>query len=176
MDFARLEKNIIDVITEEQLKLGYRSEIIRLFYPLKSLNRLLGTDSTIEKMQENLQQFVELAKDRLGELRFSNTGDRFGIIIPPQGADYVHSNMKDAGFIAEFVELISRHGIKMEDVFALFHKYSDRVCIERMENNDFDYLVYFEDGTPDDYRYCLTDEGCHIIYHRFTPEDYIDFL
>ena len=33
MDFARLEKNIIDVIKEEQAKLGYRKEKIRLYYP-----------------------------------------------------------------------------------------------------------------------------------------------
>lgn len=22
---------------------------------------------------------------------------------------------------------------------------------------------------------CFNDEGCHIIYHRFLPEDYADF-
>ena len=37
MDFARLEKNIIDVIKEEQAKLGYRKEKIRLYYPLSSV-------------------------------------------------------------------------------------------------------------------------------------------
>jgi hypothetical protein len=45
----------------------------------------------------------------------------------------------------------------------------------RTTHGEFDYLVYFEDGVPDDYRYCITDEGCHLIYHRFTPEDYEDF-
>ena len=35
--------------------------------------------------------------------------------------------------------------------------------------------IKFKNGVPDDYRYCLTDEGCHIIYHRFTAEDYFDF-
>ena len=28
VDFTRLEKNIIEVIQEEQIKLGYRSELI----------------------------------------------------------------------------------------------------------------------------------------------------
>ena len=27
----------------------------------------------------------------------------------------------------------------------------------------------------DSYIYCFKDEGCHIIYHRFLPEDYADF-
>ena len=31
MDFARLEKNIIDVIKEEQAKLGYRKEFSESF-------------------------------------------------------------------------------------------------------------------------------------------------
>ena len=31
MDFSRLEKSIMDVIKEEQAKLGYRKEKIRLF-------------------------------------------------------------------------------------------------------------------------------------------------
>ena len=43
VDFTRLEKNIIEVIQEEQIKLGYRSELIRLYYPITSLNRFFHT-------------------------------------------------------------------------------------------------------------------------------------
>jgi hypothetical protein len=63
----------------------------------------------------------------------------------------------------------------MEDVFAVFRKYSDSVHIESVSHGEFDYLVYFEDGQPDSFRYCLTEEGEHVIYHRFTIEDYRDF-
>ena len=34
--YHRLENSIIDVIKEEQAKLGYRKEEIRLYYPLSS--------------------------------------------------------------------------------------------------------------------------------------------
>ena len=34
MTYHRLENSIIDVIKEEQAKLGYRKEEIRLYYPL----------------------------------------------------------------------------------------------------------------------------------------------
>ena len=34
MGFKRLEKNLIDIIKEEQAKLGFRKEEIRLYYPL----------------------------------------------------------------------------------------------------------------------------------------------
>ena len=36
MTYHRLENSIIDVIKEEQAKLGYRKEEIRLYYPLSS--------------------------------------------------------------------------------------------------------------------------------------------
>ena len=34
MGFERLYKNLIDIIKEEQAKLGFRREAIRLYYPL----------------------------------------------------------------------------------------------------------------------------------------------
>ena len=36
-------------------------------------------------------------------------------------------------------------------------------------------LLEFEDGKPDAYVYCITDEGCHLTYHRFTKDDYEAF-
>ena len=44
MDFSRLEKNISDVIKEQQAKLGYMREKVRLYYPLNSLNHFFGTE------------------------------------------------------------------------------------------------------------------------------------
>ena len=43
MNYAKLEKNIIDVIKEQQAKLGYIKEKVRLYYPLNSLNHFFGT-------------------------------------------------------------------------------------------------------------------------------------
>ena len=43
-----------------------------------------------------------------------------------------------------------------------------------MDNGEFDIMMRFDDGS-DPYYYCFKDEGCHIIYHRFLPEDYADF-
>ena len=44
-----------------------------------------------------------------------------------------------------------------------------------MNNGEFDRLIRFADNSEDPYYYCFKDEGCHIIYHRFLPEDYTDF-
>ncbi len=37
------------------------------------------------------------------------------------------------------------------------------------------YLMEHSEENEDPYYYCFHDEGCHIIYHRFLPEDYEDF-
>ena len=66
MDFARLEKNIIDVIKEEQAKLGYRKEKIRLYYPLSSLNHFFQLDVDETGMQEKLSRFSEYEEGKLG--------------------------------------------------------------------------------------------------------------
>ena len=49
MKYSKLENNIIDVLTEEQIKLGYRSETVRLYYPLSSLRHFLpGNEDSAE--------------------------------------------------------------------------------------------------------------------------------
>lgn len=175
MDFSRLENNIIDVIKEEQIKLGYRSELIHLYYPIQSLNRFLSQNYNIEMMHEALKDFCEYSKSRLGEIQISNKGERFCFAIPPAGVDYVHEHMDSTEFIYDFIKTIEKHGCTIDDVLQQFYKHSDHVHVEKVNHGEFDYLVYFEDGIPDNFRYCITDEGCHIIYHRFTIEDYNDF-
>lgn len=176
MEFKNLETNIIDVIKEQQIKLGYRSETVRLYYPIVSLNRFFGKEYTIEEMTQKLKEFSAYAEPRLGEVEVTNQGERFCLAVPPKGVDYIHSRMEGTEFLTDFIRTIEKHGCTIDDVLAQFHKYSSQVHFEAIKNGEFDYLIYFEEEKPDSYRYCLTDEGCHLIYHRFTKEDYQDFL
>ena len=175
MNFPSLEKNMTDVIKEQQVKLGYRSESVYLFYPLLSLNRLLGTCLDADQMTEALSAFCDFAEERLGRIEVSRQGDRFCMAVPDRGADYVHAHTGEKEFIAELVRVISRPGAAMDEVTALFREYSDAVHVEKVSHPEYDYLIYFEQGQPDDYRYCVKDEGFHLTYHRYTPEDYRDF-
>lgn len=50
--YQKLEQNLIDLIKEEQMKLGYQKETIRLYYPADSLLRLLGKELSIEELQQ----------------------------------------------------------------------------------------------------------------------------
>ena len=48
--YLDMKDNLIDIIKEEQAKLGYRKESIRLYYPLGSLKHLLKADADIERV------------------------------------------------------------------------------------------------------------------------------
>ena len=174
MGYERLEKSLIDLVKEEQAKLGYRKEMIRLYYPLSSLNHFMETNADSEEMQELLADFPKAAEDIFGEVGITHAKDRFCFALSEKASEYVHENMKPNEFIKELVELVAKHGCTMEDIEVLFRSYSDKIVAEPMDNGEFDRMIRFEEG-EDKYYYCFKDEGCHIIYHRFLPEDYADF-
>lgn len=62
----------------------------------------------------------------------------------------------------------------MQNVIDLFKKTDEHCVVKEMHNGEFDLLIFFSDAR-DKYYYCFKDEGCHIIYHRFLPEDFNDF-
>lgn len=203
LDYSNLERSLIDVIKEEQAKLGYYREDIRLYYPLSSLNHFLGTDVNADKMQkilegtgENIDETRNIVEgkeagsataepivagmnarlsDKLGMVEVSHRGDRFCFHILPEGVEYVHENTKENEFIRELVNLVAKHGCTIDQIYELFTAHSDRVGREKMDNGEFDERIWFEDDADDSYYYCFKQEGGHMIYHRFLPEDYEDF-
>lgn len=174
-DFKTLESNIIEVIKEEQIKLGYKSETIRLYYPMESINNLLGKEYSMEQLQSELRRFCLFVEERLGKVEYSNRDSRFCFIIPPSGVAYVHELIDEQCFLKEFIEKISEHNCSIDDILKVFYRHSDAVKWEKVSHGEFDYLIYFEDGKPDSYLYCIKFEECHAIYHRFTRGDYKSF-
>jgi len=175
IDFMALEQNIIDSIEEQQLKLGYLKETVRLYYPLASLNRFLQVEASVEEMISLMQEFSEWSVKELGGIIVINRGERFCIAVPPAGAERIHAHLQQDGFLADLIEAVRVHGNTWEDVLAIFNKHSDCVHVQEMDNGEFHYLVYFEDGKPDQYRYCIAVEGHHVTYHRYTKADYEEF-
>ena len=175
MGFERLYKNLIDIIKEEQAKLGFRREAIRLYYPLSSLNHFFETEYSEEEMLNKLQELPDFIKETLGDIKVTSKKERFCFHIPEEGSSYVHDNTKPNEFIKELVELVGQHGCKIEDIIALFKEHNKDIVVEEINNGEFDYLIRFPKENEDPYYYCFHDEGCHIIYHRFLPADYEDF-
>ncbi len=175
LNLEALKQNLIDMVTESQIKLGYAKESIGCYYPLESLNRLLDADLGEEEMMEALRQFGIYAEDTLGKLHVTQKEGRFCIRIPQEGVEYVHKTAADTGFLPDFIEKISQRGVSIEEILRVFRRYSRHVFCGKTEGGAFDYLLYFEDSLPDAYRYCIKFEGGRATYHRFTPEEYEAF-
>ena len=158
--FKKLENSLIDVIKEEQAKLGFKEEKIHLYYPLSSLNHFFSVQDSAEEMLARLQNLPE---------------DRFCFYIPEPGSVYVHENMKENEFIKVLIELVQKHDCTKVKLLDLFTSYWEKTESQEMDNGEFDFYIRFLDKADDTYYYCFKDEGFHFIYHRFLPEDYEDF-
>ena len=152
--YQKLMDNLCDIVAEEQAKLGYMKEPIRLYYPLSSLNHFFGGDVSADEMQEKLSKFKSFAYDKFGEVEITHKGERFCFFLSERATEYVHQNGGQNQFIFDLVALLAKHGTVMN-------------------HGEFDYMIHFV-NSKDKYLYCFKDEGCHIIYHRFLPEDYED--
>ena len=86
----------------------------------------------------------------------------------------MHKHRDENAFIFALVQLLTKHGTTLDEVKELFRSQTSECAMEPMDNGEFDLMIRFVDS-EDPYYYCFKDEGCHIIYHRFLPEDYADF-
>ncbi len=173
MNFEALKMNIIYVLKESQVKLGYTENSARLNYPLDSLNRLLETSLTADEMDSALRAFCEYVMGELGDVKLSDYEGQYTFVIPSEGTRFVHENVQDSGFLSELIELLQSGRAKtIDDLLAVFRKYSDNVrCVEAQED-EFNYVVWFADGKPDSFRYCVDVDLGHITYHRLTEGDF----
>lgn len=172
MGYEQLEKSLVDTIKEEQAKLGFRKEAIRLYYPLSSLNHFFDAQDGEEQMLDRLQHLPDTWQNTLGAVGVTAKKERFCFYIPEQGGEYVHAHGKPNEFIQKLVDLVARHDCTMSKIRDLFYGHSSQVESIKIENGEFDWMFHFTDDPEDPYYYCFKDEGIHIIYHRFLPDDY----
>lgn len=187
MNKNKLTENIIDQIKEAQIKLGYVKETVRLYYPVASLNALLGTEAetadeflrlikrdTILSDTGSSEPSAHLDDAMLGTLQFSGHGGRIEVKIPPEGAEYVHQKVDEPKFLKAVIELFgTNHHCSLADIRAVFEQFDrNYVCEKIPKEMGFDYVLYFPDGKADAYYYCIKEEMDHTIYHRFTKEDF----
>lgn len=179
MNTDKLIKNISDQVKELQIKLGYARETVRLYYPASSLNALLGTgDKSAQELAEILNGDPALQEGPLGKVEFTPRKERVEVHVPPEGVAYVHDFVETPAFLQDLVSFFqSHHHGTIREILEIFARYSeDYHCIRMPEGADFDYVIYFEDPSIDEYCYCIRDEMEHTIYHRFTREDYRDLF
>ena len=174
MDYKALEEHIKDSVMEEQAKLGFRKEVIRLYYPVGMLNNLFGTDYDAEEMQKALTGFAGFVKERLGEIMITHKERAFLSDPSRRNKVFMFMNIKrKMNLSTSMVNLIASHETDMEQVKKLFKQQPYPSDVEQMKGGEFDMVIHFTEG-DDRYYYCFKDEGFHITYHRFLPADYKD--
>lgn len=176
MNFERLEKNIRDNIAEAQIKIGYSADPMSLNYMLGSLNNLLGSDLDSEGMKSALESFSESVRSKLGTVTFYPIKGGFCLTIPEEGTKHIHEQVPEKCFMRDLVESVRAHA-DIEEITGVFRSYCPEVVREKMDDDEFDYLMYFPGGEPDEYYYCIAlepeiDGSVHVTYHRFIREDY----
>jgi hypothetical protein len=177
MNFDAFKANIADMIKEFELKIGSADSSVGVYYTKDSLKSLLDADE--DEIPRKLELFCDEVKDTFGSIKVSRDGERYCLTVPKSGAEYVQKNYPDSEFLKEFIPFMGAHheNVSIDDVLEIFHRYSDSVkCLPSEDSDEFDYLVYFENGIPDSYRYFIQLEGCHAVYHRFTLADYENFI
>lgn len=176
MEYGALEQMLINSIKEVQVKLGYEKEAIRFYYPQHALMKILKIHKgSAQEIKAAMEGFKEAAKERLGDIRITKSQERFCFEIPPDGVAYVYSHVKDNGFLREFIETVEKPHVALEDILEVFHKYGDgKVTCLKSQEEDFDYILFFDDPSVDNYRYYIKFHENHVTYHRFLSEDAAD--
>lgn len=175
MNFEALKRNLINVIKESQIKLGYESMSVGVNYVTSSLLHIIP-EANVENLEKALADFSKENEGLLGEITFRKIENGYRLDVPPKGVDYVHSLINENDFLVKFINEVRNPRATIESIINIFKGYSDRVHIEETKDNpEFDYLIYFEDGTPDEFWYCIDTEDLGMTYHRFMKDDYLDF-
>ena len=172
-NYTRLERNIESTVYEGIVKLGFmEEESFGIYYDLGLLNYLLGTSfSSNEECYNELQNF---ARDILRNYPITITLEkgRFKFEISKEGVAYINHNASDKEFLKELIETVRNHQFTLADIQEIFkHQKKEYVC-EHIENEEFQYVLYFTDHSFDPYKYCFTFDAMGGYYHRLLDYDY----
>lgn len=171
---------IMDSIYEQQIKLGYAKETLRLYFPESSLGYLLGLEDAErinkEVIESELTKTLLTMEPDFGEMHFQVKKGRYAIILPPKAGEYVKDNGPKNEFLEALIQLFQSHTVDFEQVKALFAKYDkDYVCSPE-DGIEFDYLLHFVNYKEDTYYYCVKFDVGHGSYHRFNAHDIKDIV
>jgi len=163
------------------MKIGYRAESMKLYYPAASLAELLELPEDADKDQLNtaLLIFAKEEESSLGDLTFSEKDGRWNLTVPPEGCTWIHENFQDPPFLKDFIQTITTPGNTLTEVRACF----DRHALPEHPVQEADHVhdgvgrvFFYEGGAPDEYVYCVESDDFGLTYHRFTMEDYRKLL
>ena len=171
MRMMDLEKNIIDNILECQVKLGMADLPVSFYYPQASLIELLVCNN--ETLNLELEKFKKKECNSLGRLEIEelkNERGRYVITVPAEGVRWVNANFAPSEFMQAFIAEIKCPGITLGDLINIFKKFSDKVNVNQVGDNE--WALSFENLEVDPYVYHIEKNCFGLEYHRFTHKAY----
>ncbi len=190
MKIEALQKHIYDTVKEWQLKIGYREENMKLYYPDVSLKGLLGLEAGADtaQLEESLEQFAQAVQPQLGRIHVScdEKKERYCLDVPREGVSYIAKEVPDSAFLKRFLKVITSPGSTLKDVEECFACTAKEQGIDyvgrNQEEEGLGNVFYFaapknQDGQSaakemDEYIYCVEADDFGLTYHRFDREDY----
>ena len=178
MHTEQLERHIVDTIKEWQMKIGYKEENMRLYYPAVSLIGMLELpdDTTEKELKKKLAVFAESVRERLGQIEISNVGDRYCLNVPAEGCKYISEKVPDSELLKNLLAVLNRRENDMDQVRRVFKEYATEhhgTCVEEdHESEGLGRVFCYTSEETDPYVYCMEQDDFGITYHRFSRADY----
>jgi len=173
-EFMSLEENIETTIYEGLLKLGYlENEKLSIYYDLDLLNHLLGTSFTEnDACLEYLKDFKSYVSTRFHNISILIEKDRFQFTVPAEGIAYINKQNENNNFLKELINTVKLHAFTLQDIIIIFEHYSKDYICEKIDNSEFEYVLYFKDSNFDKFKYCFTFDQMGGYYHRLLDFSY----
>ena len=174
MKYLEFEHLLLELIKEQETKLGYVYGSTRLYFLKSYLCGLLGVEVT--RLQVTLENLQALFQAKYGELGVRDQKERICLEVSPEVCEYVHCHILVNPFLVDLVALCQKHKVTEEEVRSMFAKYSQEYTWDVISSDDIDCLVSFKDKTITPYYYGIKWTGDHISYHRYLEHDLPELL
>lgn len=171
-DYEKLERNISDTIYEGIMKIGFaENEPMKIYYDLGLLCQLLDCEEDAD-LKVLFPEFKKEVEPRLGTLIIKRIKGRFEFTVLGEGVRYIYENNSRRHFLKELIQALEKKDCTMEQILPIFRKESEDLTILEEDQGEFQYVVYFNDSSIDEFKYCFTFDEMGHYYHRLLDYDY----
>jgi hypothetical protein len=98
--------------------------------------------------------------------------NRFKFTILKEGITYIYKHNENNIFLKELINTVKGASFSLLDITEIFEHYSPDFVCERINNSEFEYVLFFNDRTLDPFKYCFTFNQMGGYYHRLLDFSY----
>lgn len=170
--YSYLLKNLSDSIFEMMLKLGEKhNSSMCIYYTPDLVAYLLGLSEREAGLA--MKGFKPFAMAELGRLDIEKASDgRIGIRVYSEGIDKIMEINPRKHFLGELIEKIRDRNCSLDEIKNIFEKESSDYTCEKIDDSEFQYVIFFNDKNIDEYKYCFTFDVMGSYYHRLIDYDF----